>query len=169
MTMKGFILISLALTAWIGCGGEEPTLSEAETQQALVVVTGASAMAVATVDISTEGQVTVNASASCLAGGTITTTGTVSVSQSDVSYNLDLGFVGCTHGNITADGTLSYAGSVSEQAVSLSLAGTLSFAGAVEGTCSINIEQTIDVATGSIAMSGSACGNDVSFSLQGQL
>lgn len=169
--MKKYPLISFALIALIGCGGDEPTLSEAETQQALTAVTTASTVGVnaATVEVNgQEGRVTVDAAASCLGGGTVGARGELEITATTASYSLDLTFDACSDGNVAVDGLLSYTGSASEQSVSLSISGEVTLSGAIQGTCAIDIEQSVNAATSSISMNGSACGNDVSFSFQGQ-
>lgn len=161
-------LAIIAFVALAGCGGSDPELTKAETESALTTLSTATGVGVsAALDVSVDsGQASVTATGNCLGGGTVAASGMVQASAESASYSLDLTYDACAVGGISMDGVLSYEGSASETSISFSMQGEVTFSGQIEGTCSIDIEMTIDSQTASFSAEGNACGNSFSGQLQ---
>lgn len=161
-------LAIIAFVALAGCGGSEPELTTAETESALTTLSTAAGLGVtAALNVSVDsGQASVTATGNCLGGGTVEASGMVQASAESASYSLDLTYDNCVMGGVGIDGVLSYEGSASDAGISFSMQGEVTFSGQIEGTCSIDIEMTIEGQPASFSVEGSACGNSFSGQIQ---
>lgn len=184
------VLSSIASFFLVGCSQE---LSEKDAQVAFAAtyttlsVGGAAAQASAGTPVQADESPAFRAGAAasvdydynCLGGGTAHFVGTATAASTETAgqatFNLATDFVGCTSpDNITIDGNLDYAASVSGTAdtaeVTLSMNGSLSFEGKVEGSCEIDLKLAFSATAGSAQASykGSVCGHDASATLNVQ-
>jgi hypothetical protein len=167
--MKKTFLASIFVFALVlpvlGCGGDENTLSQEEAGQAFASLSQATtsveaAAREASLEISDN---EISATVTCLNGGFASVAG---IFDSNESFSLSVEFNSCTETNITIDGSLDYAATVTENGITTIMDGSLSFSGAVEGNCTIDVITTINDA--SVSVDGSVCGQNVDVSVDGQ-
>jgi hypothetical protein len=112
----------------------------------------------------------------CPGGGTAHFVGSVAAVSDETSgqatFTLATEFAGCkTLVDITIDGNMDYASSVSGSAeaaeVSFSMSGSLAFEGKVEGSCDVDVKLSVSATPGSATgtYEGSVCGHDAAATL----
>lgn len=159
------ILVSAFVLPAVGCGGDENTLSQEEAGQAFASLSQAmtgveSAAREESIEISdSEISVTV----ACLNGGSASVEGNF---DSNESFSLSVEFDSCAETNITIDGSLGYAGTITEDGLTITMEGSLSFSGQVEGSCTIDVTTTVSDAGATV--DGSVCGQQVDASVAGR-
>ncbi len=87
--------------------------------------------------------------------------GVVDDTQTTGSVSID--FDGCEVDGVIIDGTLDYAGSVTDDEVSASIQGVLTWSGAAQGDCAIDLSASVSKDGASVSgndTGGSMCGHD---------
>lgn len=115
----------------------------------------------------------------CFGGGKAHFSGTVNVSSEpdsdQVAVDLSTDFNGCKAegGDITIDGGMDYAVSVSSAGdsddVTVTMHGKLSFSGDINGACDIDVKLSVSSTqdSSSVTYSGSICGHDAEVTVNG--
>ncbi len=122
---------------------------------------------------------TVDYNYSCPGGGSAHYVGSLQASSDggggQATFDLSTDFAGCkTIGNITVDGSMDYAASVTGTAdtasVTFAMNGSLSFSGEVDGSCDIDVKISVNATQGAagLSYSGSVCGHDAAATLNVQ-
>lgn len=170
--------IPIAMTVW-GCGGgSEPSpWPQEQAESAIttvypVIAIGTNAAADA---LGESSSFNVAAEIACAEGGRVAISGELSGGVSgDVvnsTFTMDMDFLGCGSDGSTIDGALRHTErsrvdtSTNEVQVSGSSEGTLEFAGALIGACRIDTSWSVDIQSGQLTLTGSACGNSVDMSI----
>jgi hypothetical protein len=184
------VLSAIASLALIGCSDQ---LNEEDSRVAFVAVSsaltagaaeaqtnaGAAARTGDTPAFRDSAAGTINYSYNCPGGGTAQFVGSVQASSDGLggqaAFELATDFVGCkTLVNITVDGGMDYAASVTGTAdaasVTFSMNGSLSFSGEVDGSCDIDLKFSANATqdAAGVTYSGSVCGHDASATLNVQ-
>lgn len=188
--LNKIVLSAIASLALIGCSDQlnEEDSRVAFAAAAATLSTGAAAAQTSVaVPVQAEDSPVFRAGAAgsvdydyaCPGGGTAHFAGSVTAVSDDLggqaTFTFATDFAGCkTLLDITIDGNLDYASSVTGSAdsatVTLSMDGSLSFSGKVDGSCDIEVDLSVSAAPGSASgtYSGSVCGHDASSTLSVQ-
>ena len=165
MKKIGFVVLALLAFSFLGCGGSEEEGDTLSVEQANLAMSSTSGVLLgevqtAAIEASASGA-SIKATATCAGGGSASVQGEFNGEQ---SFSLDIGFSKCSDTSVTIDGSLSFDGAASADGVTLSMAGTLSYSGQqLQATCSIDV--TMSVNASGLAISGRACGQDMSGTL----
>lgn len=185
------VLSSLATFFLVGCSQE---LSEKDAQvafgAALTVLQSGGAMAQSSAGATpvqaddapafrAGAEAAVDYDFACPGGGTARFAGSVVAASDETSgqatFTFQTDFAACKSlANITIDGNMDYASSISGTAeavqLTFSMSGSLSFSGEVEGSCDIDLTLNASATAGSAGgtFEGSVCGHDASATLNVQ-
>lgn len=188
--LNKIVLSAIASLALIGCSdqlNEEDSRAAFTAAYATLSAGGAAAQTSAATPVQADDSPAFRAGAAgsvdydyaCPGGGTAHFAGTVTAVADDVggqaNFTFATDFSGCkTLLDITIDGSIDYASSVTGSAesasVKFSMDGSLSFSGKVDGSCDIEVDLAVSAVPGtaSASYSGSVCGHDASATLSVQ-
>ncbi|MEM6996293.1 MAG: hypothetical protein AAF721_37645 [Myxococcota bacterium] len=101
----------------------------------------------------------VTGTVACDEGGSLTLSADGEVSNTETAGSVSIAFDGCEVDGVTIDGTLDYAGSVTQTEVTASIYGDLTWSGNATGHCAIELEAR--VATNGTMVSASSTGGSM--------
>jgi len=173
LSRYGISLTVLSIVFAAACGSDEDADPALDRSSAALLVGETTARAQADVDSFGANAAVGEGGAmfACASGGSANASGAVSIAAEPLTVDVDvaLAYAGCTTGQgVTINGALDFSqqvviGGDSLVYVETVLVGRVDFSGAREASCDIDLNVTLDSATGAVVMAeGSACGYDAS-------